>query len=194
MFVFSFSWSSASAVLWNKIVAVYNTESLTLWDVEREIQLERIKSGLSPLPEISLASLKIMIKKIIMETLVIQEAQSFKLDLLSKENIESEYRQFREKFSDSKAFGRFLEKYHWNEKSLKDVLSRPIRVESFIKQKIGAVSFYISEEEIKSYQAQSKGLSHDEAKRRLKKKIIQKNLEEWISGLKNRNSIQILSE
>lgn len=191
---FCFSPHPAFAVLWNKVIAVYNKNVLTLWEVEREIQIERVKMGRSLLLEMSQNDLKVMAKKMIVELLVIEEAMEFNVAKPNKKEIEIEHRKFRNQFKTIGQYEAFLKEHHLEESELKKILSRAPHVEQFIKQKALSAYVYLKDEDIIAYREAHKGISWAEAKNGLRKKIVQQNLNDWIQSLKLRNPIQTLWE
>jgi len=186
--------SPAHAVLWNRIVASYDQNIVTLWDVEKEIQVERMKQGVASAEKISKDHYQSMIKKIIVENLVVREAESFKLGELGPREVENEYLKFKKRFPDENRFKAFLKKYLWSEADLKQVLARPLRVERFIRGKITSVYLYIAEDEVQDYQRRHAGLSVHEIRNRIQKQRVDAHLKEWLEGLKGRHKIRMVWE
>jgi len=184
--------SPAQAKLWNQVVATYNKNVVTLWDVRREIQIERIQNGFVELKDIKKDDYRTMVRKMIVESLVYGEAETFRVGLATGAEIEKAYSDFQKKFKGEAAFRGFIRKYQWGEKELKRRLTRGLVVQRFIKEKILSVFVYMTEQEIAAYQKKHPGLGLEQAKKRLKKERIESNLKDWVSSLKARNRIQMI--
>lgn len=184
----------AYAVLWNKVLAVYNKNVLTFWDVQREIQVDRIKRGKPFEGAISIDDLKVMTKKMIVESLVVMEAESFNIGKLSQDDFSREIKKFRNKFKSEAHYQAFLKQYHWGEGELEAVLTRTLLAERFIKEKILSAYVYISDEEISAYQSKHQGVTRKEAENLLRKKRVYDNFRLWIQSLKLRNEIRTIWE
>ncbi|OGP02691.1 MAG: hypothetical protein A2Z91_01660 [Deltaproteobacteria bacterium GWA2_38_16] len=192
IFLYSFS---AHAVLWNKVVAQYNDDVLTLWDIEREMRVERIKQGQPSEKEVTPNELKEFTKKLIIDLLVRDEAKSFKLGELTKADEETIYQQFKHKFKGRLEFQSFLKQYQWEETELKKALMRPLIVERFIKEKVMSVYIHVTDEETKEFQKKSsQKLNLNQARLELKKIRLQENLQDWIKRLKSRSQIKTVWE
>ena len=76
--------ASGHAELWNEIVAQYNDQVITLWDIQREIQVQRAFSKKDLKAPIEESVVRQAIRTKIIEELVLEEAQSFGLSLLSE--------------------------------------------------------------------------------------------------------------
>ena len=174
----------------NQIVAMYSNHPVTLWDVHREIQIERIKQGLPPLQTVSLNDLKAMTKKMIVENLVVAEAKSFQVAPIEDVPQEVLLRKFKAQFHTADGYPHFLKTYGLAEADLKSILVRPLQVEQFLKEKIMSAYIYISSEEKEAYKRRYPHLSPDEVSDQLRKKKVKENLNDWIQGLKVRNEIQ----
>lgn len=124
--------SVSEAVLWNKIVASFDSTVLTLWDVKREFHLNHLqKKGFPPTKD----ELREMAKTMIVEMLIVREAESFGMGVLTTSEMNTIFRQFKKKFKNQSEFQSFMSEYLWTEGELKRVLSRPVRVERFIREK-----------------------------------------------------------
>ena len=181
---------SGDAALWNQVVALLNDTVITAWDIKREIQVERVKKGLQPTDTFSKDDLKVMTKKIIVESLVVAEAKGFGVADIGTQADRLAWEQFQRKFSSEGAYLRFLKEHDIHESELREMLTRSLRVEQFIKEKILSVHIEITDEEIRNYRAAHRGLTDRDVRDRLKKKKIQVNLEDWIQSLKLRNDIR----
>ncbi|MBI3016551.1 MAG: hypothetical protein HYY62_00910 [Deltaproteobacteria bacterium] len=190
--------SYAQAELWNKIIATFDDEVLTYWEIKREIAVERMKQGQTISQPISADQLKEMTKKIIIEKLVYREAHSFGVPSLSQKEKDLLFQKFQSKFSAAFAvrsfeFKKFMSDDQWSEEELKDVLSREVYVGRFIKEKILSAYIYVTEEEVREFQKRSKGtLTLKQAKEALIKIRLQENLKDWIENIKRRSHIKTL--
>lgn len=185
--------SQARAELWNKVIATFEDEVLTYWEVKRELAVEKIKQGQELSQPISLDQLKEMTKKIIIEKLVFREAHSFGLASLSQKEKDLFFQKFQNKFRTSFEFKKFMSDDQWSDEELKNVLSRPVVVERFIKEKILSAYIYVTEEEVKEFQKRSKkSPTFKQAKEALVKLKLQENLKDWIENIKRRSHIKTL--
>ena len=182
----------ADAVLWNKILVSYNTQVFTLWDVYREFQLARVNSDVSIESSISKEELKSFTKKLVVEYLVTEEAESFKIGEISEEDQRDAFTKFKGRFQNKGAFDHFMQRYSWTEMELKQSLIRPLKADKFIKEKILSAYVFLSTEEIEEYHKKYPHFTLEEAKDQLKKKRIQENLRDWIESLKIRYEITSL--
>lgn len=183
----------AQAELWNKVIATFNDEILTYWGVKREMAIERIKQGQSIAQPISQDQLKEMTKKIIIERLVFREAHSFGVASLSEKEKDLLFQKFQNKLGTAFEFKKLMTDDQWSEEELKDVLSRSVVVERFIKEKILSAYIYVTQEEVKEFQKRSKTpLTLKQAKEVLIKIRLQENLKDWIENIKRRSHIKIV--
>lgn len=186
--------SETDAALFNKILVSYNNHVLTLWDMEREIAVMRTQKGISIALPISNEELKSLTKKVVVELLVTEEAQSFKIGEISETIKQKEFENFRHKFKEEADFKQFMNRYAWSETELKNSLIRSQWVDKFIKEKILSVYVFLSKEEVTDFQKKFSHFSEEEARNQLRKKRIQENLRDWIEGLKIRYHIVTLWE
>ena len=166
--------------------------------------VERMKQGAwtqgAPTQPITADQLKEMTKKIIIEKLVFREAHSFGVASLSQKEKDLLFQKFKNKFSTvfatrSFEFKKFMSDDQWSEEELKDVLSRSVVVERFIREKILSAYIYVTEEEVKEFQKRSKGaLTLKQAKEALIKIRLQENLKDWIENIKRRSHIRTLCD
>ncbi|MBI3019602.1 MAG: hypothetical protein HYY61_06920 [Deltaproteobacteria bacterium] len=190
--------STARAELWNKVIATFDDEVLTYWEIKREMTVERMKQGQNISQAISPDQLKEMTKKVMIEKLVFREAQSFGVTSLSQKEKNLLFQKFQNKFGSAFAargfeFKKFMSDDQWSEEELKDVLSRSVVVERFIKDKILSAYIYVTGEEIKAFQKRSQGsLTFKQAKEALIKIRLQENLKDWIENIKRRSRIKTL--
>ncbi len=184
---------SAQAELWNKVIATFDDEVLTYWQVKREIAVERVKQGQAMSQPVTSDQLKEMTKKIIIEKLVFREVHSFGVASLSQKEKDLLFQQFQNKFGAEFEFKKFMLDDQWSEDELKEILSRSVSVERFIKEKILSAYIYVSDEEVKEFQAKNpKSLTFKHAKEALIKIRLQENLKDWIENIKRRSHIRTL--
>lgn len=189
---FLFFPSTSEAVLWNKIVASFNDSVLTLWEVKRELQLQRIQKKIPLTAPITKDELREIAKTMIVETLVTYEAESFNIGALTEFEIADIFSKFQRSFASKHDFQSFMSEYLWTENELKRVLARPIHVERFIKEKILSAYIYITDEEIGDWLRDHKGMKKEIARERLRKRRLYENLKDWITNLKNRSNVRVI--
>ncbi len=200
---FLFIPSTLEAVLWNKIVASFDNSVLTLWDVKRELELQRVQKKISLphitpettpqiTPEITKDELREMAKTMIVEMLVTYEAESFNIGALTEFEIVGIFSKFQRSFASKHDFESFMSAYLWTENELKRVLARPIHVERFIKEKILSAYVYITDEELGEWLRDHKGMKKEVARERLRKRRLYENLKDWITNLKNRSNVRVI--
>lgn len=190
MFISFFPFSS-EAVLWNKVVASFEGTVLTLWDVKREFYLQHIqRKGFLPTQD----ELRETTKTMIVEMLILQEAEGFNIGALAPSEIDKIFIQFKKKFRNQDEFQSFVATYLWTEDELRKVLMRPVRVERFIREKILSAYIFITDEEVEDYFREHKGIKKEGVKERLRKRRLYENLKDWIANLKNRSNIRTVWE
>lgn len=199
---FLFFPSASEAVLWNKIVAGFDDSVLTLWDVKRELGLRRVQqkiplaapvTSMTPTPPpITKDELRETAKTMIVEMLVISEAESFNIGALAESEVAGIFSKFQRSFASKHDFQSFVSEYLWTENELKRVLARPIHVERFIKEKILSAYIYITDEEIVDWLRDHKGMKKEAARERLRKRRLYENLKDWITNLKNRSNVRVI--
>jgi hypothetical protein len=126
--------------------------------------------------------------------LVITEADNFKVAYLSKKELATEYEKFKKKFTSEAKFSAFKETYSFSESELKQILTRHLRVESFIKEKILSAYVYLSPEEVRQFMDDHSGWSRKDSEARLRQRRIRQNLKDWIQSLKERHHIKTIWE
>ena len=182
------------AELWNEIVAHYNDQVITLWDIQREIQVQRVlnkKELKTPMEE---SVIRQAIRTKIIEELVFEEAQSFGLGLLSETAQEKAFQNFKKSFVSQDNYTAFLKTYAWKEAELKHVISRPLVVEKFIEKKILSAYVHVTRDELSVYLEKHPTQSKGEAEKVIKKEKVQKNLKDWIRNVKRKNTIKVIFE
>lgn len=189
---FLFFPSTSEAVLWNKIVASFDDSVLTLWEVKRELQLQRVQKKIPLTTPITKDELRETAKTMIVEMLVISEAESFNIGALTESEIVGIFSKFQRSFASKHDFQSFVSEYLWTENELKRVLARPIHVERFIKEKILSAYIYITDEEIADWLGDHKGMKKEAARERLRKRRLYENLKDWITNLKNRSNVRVI--
>ena len=189
----SFRVSCAQAELWNKVIATFDDEVLTYWEVKREMAVQYMKEGPAISHSFSQDQFKEMTKKIIIERLVFREAHSFGVSSLSQKEKDGLFQKFQNKFNTAFEFKKFMSDDQWSEEELKEILSRSIVVERFIKEKILSAYIYVSDEDVKEFQKKSQSpLSLKQAKAELIKIKLQENLKDWIENIKRRSHVKIV--
>src|SRR3989344_4489320 len=180
--------ASGHAELWNEIVAQYNDQVITLWDIQREIQVQRAFSKKDLKAPIEESVVRQAIRTKIIEELVLEEAQSFGLSLLSEaaKNMASE--NFKKTFLSKQAYETFLKTYAWQEAELQHVILRPLVVEKFIEKKILSAYVHVTRDELAAYLEKNPKQSKSSAEKVIKKEKIQKNLKDWIRNVKRKNT------
>lgn len=164
---------------------------LTLWDVKREFYLQHIQRRDFPPTQ---DELRETAKTMIVEMLILQEAEGFNIGALTLSEIDKVFIQFKKKFRNQDEFQSFVATYLWTEDELKKILMRPIRVERFIREKILSAYIFITDEEVEGYLRGDKGIKKEVARERLRKRQLYENLKDWIANLKNRSNVRMVWE
>lgn len=128
LFLFSFP---LFAIETNRVLATFGSEIVTLWELQRE-QAVIQKTGA---PEGRLST-KEFLKWLVLQMMLVEEADKFKVALISEKESQEILDQFKRRFAATQEYENFVTKYELTVQEIRDMVLRPIRARKFLHLKL----------------------------------------------------------
>lgn len=190
--------TDSAARLVNGSAAIVNKKVITVRDAYVYRTLNRLKSGLTPIIfEETGENLRKTVQKLVFEEMVLAEMKSLQKDI----NVDGLVRGWTKNIKKDD-LNLIKRTYSVDESEIAEKVGKTFKADKFVQLKIETVTPVVTEDEAMKYfkrnEAQFRGRSYEGIRPNivllLKKEAVQKNLEEWIKGLKDKYEASILLE